>query len=246
MPAGAAALEPTRASCRIAFGRGTWRPLLCCASSTRQTASSASAIAVLSWSFLLLVIEVNRVRQVDVLLVLLLECILGNDLEGLLHIDIVLCTRLKEGQVALRLAPGEGALLRYDARVHIHLVPQHDEGEVVWVPRPRLDEELITPAVEVVESFSHIHIKAEHTRVRTAVEGHAQALKPFLTRGVPDLHGDRPVVHDHLLGKEVGTDSGLVLCGEFVVHVLVHERRLAHAAVAEDYHLEQHLLAGHG
>ena len=32
------------------------------------------------------------------------------------------------------------------------------------------------------------------------------------------------------------------LVRELLVHVLVHERRLAHARVAEDDHLEQHLL----
>lgn len=47
---------------------------------------------------------------------------------------------------------------------------------------------------------------------------------------VPCLHGDEPVVHLHLLCEEVGADGGLVLAAELLVHVLVHQRRLADAA----------------
>ena len=41
----------------------------------------------------------------------------------------------------------------------------------------------------------------------------------------------------HLFGQEVCADGGLVLVGELLVDVLVHQRRLAHARVAEDDHL---------
>ena len=41
----------------------------------------------------------------------------------------------------------------------------------------------------------------------------------------------------HLFGEEVCADGRLVLVGEFLVDVLVHQRRLAHARVAEDDHL---------
>ena len=46
-----------------------------------------------------------------------------------------------------------------------------------------------------------------------------------------------------LLGQEISADGGLVLVGELLVHVLVHERRLANTAVAEDDDLQQHFLA---
>ena len=50
-------------------------------------------------------------------------------LEGLVHIDGLLGARLEVGNVALCLAPGEGALLGDDAAVLVDLVAQHDEGD---------------------------------------------------------------------------------------------------------------------
>jgi hypothetical protein len=44
------------------------------------------------------------------------------------------------------------------------------------------------------------------------------------------LHGDQPVIHLHLLCQEVCTNSGLVLAAELLVHVLIHQRCLAHTA----------------
>ena len=43
--------------------------------------------------------------------------------------------------------------------------------------------------------------------------------------------------YSHLFGEEVCADGGLILVGELLVNVLVHQRRLAHARVAEDDHL---------
>ena len=61
---------------------------------------------------------------------------------------------------------------------------------------------------------------------------------PHLSSSVPDLHGDQPVVHHDFLGQEVSSDGGLVLVTELLVDVLVHQGRLAYAAVAQDDHLE--------
>lgn len=44
------------------------------------------------------------------------------------------------------------------------------------------------------------------------------------------LHRDEPVVHLHLLGEKVRSNGGLILTAELLVNVLVHQRRLAHAA----------------
>ena len=41
------------------------------------------------------------------------------------------------------------------------------------------------------------------------------------------LHGDISVVNEDLLGQEVSANGGLVLVGELLVHILVHQRGLA-------------------
>ncbi len=58
----------------------------------------------------------------------------------------------------------------------------------------------------------------------------------YLACCVPDLHGDRSVVDEDFLGKEVRANGGLVLVGEFLIHVLVHQGRFADSAVAENNH----------
>lgn len=44
-----------------------------------------------------------------------------------------------------------------------------------------------------------------------------------------DLHSDQPVINHDLFCEEVSADRGLVLVAEFFVHILVHQRGLAHA-----------------
>ena len=59
------------------------------------------------------------------------------------------------------------------------------------------------------------------------------------------MHGYKLVVDHHFLGEEISTDGRLVLVAELLIHVLVHQRRLADARVAEDDHLQEDLLVGH-
>lgn len=49
----------------------------------------------------------------------------------------------------------------------------------------------------------------------------------------PDLQGDELIVDHDLLGEEISTDGGLVLIAEALVHVLVHQRGLAHTGGGE-------------
>ena len=44
------------------------------------------------------------------------------------------------------------------------------------------------------------------------------------------LHSDETVIDVDLLRQEVRADGGFVLVAELLVHVLVHQRCLAHAA----------------
>lgn len=106
---------------------------------------------------------------------LLLEGLLGDRLESLFNIDGFLGRGLEIGDVALRLAPGVGTLGRNDTSVfHIDLVTQHNEGEILGISRRRLDQELLTPAIQVFEGFGNVHVEHQHTAVRTTVEGHTK------------------------------------------------------------------------
>lgn len=44
-----------------------------------------------------------------------------------------------------------------------------------------------------------------------------------------NLHGDQPVIHHHLLGEEVSSNSGLILITKFIIHILIHQRGLANS-----------------
>jgi hypothetical protein len=183
-------------------------------------------------------------REVVVLIRVLSQSILGNGLESLLHVDGLLGRGLEVGDVALGLAPGEGTLLGHNTLVlQINLVTQDDEGEVVRITGPSLDEELIPPAVQVLECLGYIHVEYQHTAISSSVESYTQALEALLTSSVPNLHGNKAVLNHHLLGQEVSTDSGFVLVAELLVHVLVHEGGLACTTVTQDDDLQQNLLS---
>lgn len=105
----------------------------------------------------------------------------------MLDIDGLLCRRLKVRDVALGLAPGHRAFLSYLPLVllHIDLVPQHDEGEVLRIPWAGLDEELVPPTVQGLERLGAVDIINEYAAVCTAIERDTEGLEPFLTGGVP-------------------------------------------------------------
>jgi len=58
------------------------------------------------------------------------------------------------------------------------------------------------------------------------------------------LHCDDPIVDHHLFGQKIGADGCLVLVGELLVDVLVHQRRLTHARITQYDHFQQNLLPG--
>lgn len=57
------------------------------------------------------------------------------------------------------------------------------------------------------------------------------------------LHRHNAVINDDFLCEKVSADRGLVLIGEAFIHVLVHQRRLSHAGVAQNDDLQQNLLS---
>ena len=74
--------------------------------------------------------------------------------------------------------------------LQINLVAEHDEREVLRVVWARLDEELISPAVESLERLGAVNVVDEYTAVRAAVEGNTQRLEALLPRRVPQLRLD--------------------------------------------------------
>ena len=71
--------------------------------------------------------------------------------------------------------------------LEVDLVADDNKGEVLRIAWTRLNEKLVTPAVEGLECVRHGHVKDEYTAVGASVEGDAQALEPLLAGSVPDL-----------------------------------------------------------
>mmetsp|Transcript_62 Transcript_62/g.103 ORF Transcript_62/g.103 Transcript_62/m.103 type:complete len:207 (-) Transcript_62:83-703(-) len=185
--------------------------------------------------------HVDGVRHKQLLLLLVPQRRARNGGERRLHVDVVLGARLKVGDAALGGRPRLGLLLGHHARVtpvHVNLVAQHHEREVVWVLRPSLYQELVAPVVQVVESLGIVHVIHQDAAVSSTVECYAKGLEAFLASRVPDLHGHRLVVNFDLLCQEVSTDGRLVLFGKFLLHILIHQARLSNTAVPQNDDLQ--------
>jgi hypothetical protein len=118
-------------------------------------------------------------RRLQLFFGLLLQCILGDRLEGLFDVDGLLCRSFEIRYVALRLAPRHCALLRdlfphiprtvspgilrsrwhrmathlSFALFHVDLIAEDDKGEVLGIVGTRLDQELVSPTVEGLEGL---------------------------------------------------------------------------------------------
>lgn len=67
-----------------------------------------------------------------------------------------------------------------------------------------LDQELVPPPIERLETLARIHIVHKDATVRSSVKGHAEGLETFLTGRVPELHGHDSIVDDEFSGEKVG------------------------------------------
>ena len=50
-----------------------------------------------------------------------------------------------------------------------------------------LDKEFVSPTVERLKRLCNRHVKHKHAAVCSSVERHAEGLRPFLTRCIPNL-----------------------------------------------------------
>jgi len=182
-------------------------------------------------------------REDDGLGTLLRKSVLGDGLESLFDVDGLLGRGLKERDVTLRGAPLLETLGGNNtSALHIDLVADDDEREAIGVTRGGLDQELVAPAVEVIEGLGNVNVEHEHAAISTTVESNTEGLETLLTGSIPDLQGDKTIVDHDLLGQEISTDGGTVLVGELLVHVLVHQGSLSHTAITKNDNLQQNLL----
>jgi len=169
---------------------------------------------------------------------LLGQSIFGNRLKSLLNIYSFLSTRFKVWNVIFRVTPLLGSLGRHGPVVQVNLVAEHNKREIVRVAWAGLDEELIPPAVQRLESVGRRHVVSEDAAICPAVESYTEGLESLLSRSVPDLHGHQSVVHHYLLSQEISPYGGFVLVGEFLVDILVHQRGFPDTGVPKNDHFE--------
>jgi hypothetical protein len=75
----------------------------------------------------------------------------------------------------------------YSPIIDINLVANNNEWEMVRITRTRLNEKLISPTLQRLESIWIIDIIDKYTTVRATVERNTQTLESFLTSSIPDL-----------------------------------------------------------
>ena len=61
------------------------------------------------------------------------------------------------------------------------------EWKALWVHGASLDKELVSPAVEGVETLGIVHVVYEHAAVSATVKGNAQRLEALLAGRIPEL-----------------------------------------------------------
>ena len=141
-----------------------------------------------------------------------MQGILGNCLERLLDVDGLLCRGLKVWNVALGLAPGHCAFLGDLPLVllHIDLVPQHDEGEVLRIPWAGLDEELVPPTVQGLKRLGAVDVVNEDTAVCAAVERDTEGLESLLTSSIPQLSITGNILGSYIFGAFRAVSEGKI------------------------------------
>lgn len=122
------------------------------------------------------------------LLRLLLQGILSDGVESLLDVQSFLGTGLEVGDVSLGLAPSLNLTGGHLAALgKIGLVSEDNEREGIAVSGGSVHEELIHPALKVVERLGVGDVVHKHTRISTTVKGNSETLETLLTGGIPNL-----------------------------------------------------------
>lgn len=126
----------------------------------------------------LIQVDVDGIGEITaVFLALFLEKRLSrNDLKGLLDVDALLCAGLEVGHLSATLAIGVGSLLSNHSSIfaQVNLVPQHNKREAFRVTRAGLDQEFVTPGIEVLKRLCRVDIIDQHAAVGASVECDAE------------------------------------------------------------------------
>ena len=117
---------------------------------------------------------------------------------------------------------------------HITFIAQDNEMEVVFGRQIRFGDELVPPFYYFLKGLSIGHIKDQETAIASLVENVEQSSELLLASRVPYRITILTVIDDQLVRKLVSTDSDSVLALELLIHMPVHNGRLAHP-----FHLTQ-------
>ena len=77
--------------------------------------------------------------------------------------------------------------LSHRSALTVDLVANGDKREVLRVTGTGLDQELVTPRIQILEAVSLGHVVHQHAAIRPTVEGDTEALEPLLASRVPYL-----------------------------------------------------------
>ena len=135
----------------------------------------------------------------------MLQRILGYRLESLFDVDSLLGRSLEVGDISLGLTPRHRPFLRNlqhrvdvlvlnqrpsylpFAFLHVNLVTEDNEREVLGIMWTRLNEELVAPAVQRLKGLCTVDVVYEHATIRSSVVGHAERLEALLPSRIPEL-----------------------------------------------------------
>ena len=71
--------------------------------------------------------------------------------------------------------------------LHVNLVSEDHEREILGIMRAGLDQELVAPTVQSLERLGAVHVVHEHAAVCTTVECDAEGLEALLASSIPQL-----------------------------------------------------------
>mmetsp|Transcript_45379 Transcript_45379/g.52199 ORF Transcript_45379/g.52199 Transcript_45379/m.52199 type:complete len:234 (-) Transcript_45379:88-789(-) len=189
----------------------------------------------------------DSLRQKDIVLGLFFaQSVLGDLLESINDVCIVLGTGFKVRQISLLFGPSlslSGSHLSFG--FFIALVTQNNEREVFGILGLSLSQELFSPAFQILKGLAVGDVVNQDTAIGATVESNTQTLESFLAGSIPDLKSNHFVVNHDIFSQKIGSNSSFILLTETVVDELVHQRSLSDSTVSQDDNFEQVLLSVH-
>ena len=158
----------------------------------------------------------------------------------LFNIDILLCARFIEDHITILLTKLSTLVITYLSLVlQIIFVPDHHKREHILVWWLTLWEELFFPVRNVLEALLACDIVDEAAGIRTAVEGHWEWLKTFLTCCIPYLHVNIFIsIELYLLVRKVSTNRILIKWLELSSLIHLNQWCFADRGISDHNHFD--------